>query len=185
VQELKGAVEHITSERTQQLLLFQTSERYLSRVAAALQHKAGQEAKFRRCACNRSFHIEPRHIVSVRGTAWSSRPCQDFMITPFLYAVPKVHSALIPLHVTCSHVSSGKQRTRLASRLTQRPASSENVGRHSKRRPACNTCAPIWLQMPVSGISAVPAPGSSSLGGLGEGKYRKTDAPPSMPAAEN
>lgn len=62
MQELKGAVKHITSERTQQLLLFQTSERYLSRVAAALQHKAGQEAKFRRCACNRSLHI-----VSVRG----------------------------------------------------------------------------------------------------------------------
>ena len=48
VQELKEAVEHMTSKRTQQLLLFQTSERYLSRVAAALQHKAGQEAKCRR-----------------------------------------------------------------------------------------------------------------------------------------
>ena len=40
----------MTSERTQQLMLFQTSERYLARVAAALQHKAGQEAKVRRCA---------------------------------------------------------------------------------------------------------------------------------------
>lgn len=40
----------MTSERTQQLMLFQTSERYLARVAAALQRKAGQEAKFRRCA---------------------------------------------------------------------------------------------------------------------------------------
>ena len=40
----------MTSERTQQLMLFQTSERYLARAAAALQHKAGQEAKFRRCA---------------------------------------------------------------------------------------------------------------------------------------
>ena len=48
LQELKCAVDHMTSERTQQLLLFQTSERYLSRVAAALQHKAGQESKFRR-----------------------------------------------------------------------------------------------------------------------------------------
>jgi hypothetical protein len=51
VQELKEAVEHMTSKRTQQLLLFQTSERYLSRLAAALQHKAGQEAKSRRYIC--------------------------------------------------------------------------------------------------------------------------------------
>lgn len=51
MQELKEAVEHMTSKRTQQLLLFQTSERYLSRVAAALQHKAGQEAKSRRYIC--------------------------------------------------------------------------------------------------------------------------------------
>lgn len=50
VQELRDAAGHMTSERTQQLMLFQTSERYLARVAAALQHKAGQEAKFRRCA---------------------------------------------------------------------------------------------------------------------------------------
>lgn len=43
-------MDQMKNERTQQLLLFQTSERYLSRVAAALQHKAGQESKFRRCA---------------------------------------------------------------------------------------------------------------------------------------
>ena len=50
MQELRDAAGHMTSERTQQLMLFQTSERYLARVAAALQRKAGQEAKFRRCA---------------------------------------------------------------------------------------------------------------------------------------
>ena len=43
-------MDQMTNERTQQLLLFQTSERHLSRVAAALQHKAGQESKFRRYA---------------------------------------------------------------------------------------------------------------------------------------
>ena len=47
---MRDAAGHMTSERTQQLMLFQTSERYLARVAAALQRKAGQEAKFRRCA---------------------------------------------------------------------------------------------------------------------------------------
>ena len=55
-------MDHMTRERTQQLLLFQTSERYLSRVAAALQHKAGQESKFRRCA-----HIS--HMSSHRAIA--------------------------------------------------------------------------------------------------------------------
>ena len=58
-------MDHTTSERTQQLLLFQTSERYLSRVAAALQHKAGQESKFRRCAyiSHMSSKNTARHIL--------------------------------------------------------------------------------------------------------------------------
>ena len=55
-------MDHMTSERTQRLLLFQTSERYLSRVAGALEHKAGQESKFRRCA-----HFP---ILSCTGSTW-------------------------------------------------------------------------------------------------------------------
>lgn len=48
MQELHKIIGQLTEERTQQLLLFKTSERYLDRVTSALQQKAGQEAKFRR-----------------------------------------------------------------------------------------------------------------------------------------
>jgi hypothetical protein len=47
-QEVQNVVGQLTDERTQQLLLFKTSERYLDRVTSALRQKAGQEAKFRR-----------------------------------------------------------------------------------------------------------------------------------------
>lgn len=55
----------------------------------------------------------------------------------------KVQSGLIPLRVTSSNVLSGKQRKNLASRLAHRPASSKDVGKHSKRRPTYNTRAPM------------------------------------------
>ncbi len=38
-------------EKLKQLIALRTSPRYLDRLAAGLQQRAGQEAKFHRCAC--------------------------------------------------------------------------------------------------------------------------------------
>lgn len=49
-QELEGAISKMTHPKTGQLLLYRSSERYLDRVTADMQQKAGQEKKFRRWA---------------------------------------------------------------------------------------------------------------------------------------
>ncbi len=57
-------MDQMTSPRTGQLLLYKTSERYLDRVTAQLQQKAGQEKKFRRYGS----------YLSVANFAWVACP---------------------------------------------------------------------------------------------------------------
>jgi len=45
---VEGVINQMMDFRSGQLLLYKTSSKYLDRVTAALQQKAGQEAKFRR-----------------------------------------------------------------------------------------------------------------------------------------
>lgn len=66
-------IKQMTDTRVKQLLLYKTSAKYLDRMTAALQQKAGQEAKFRRwvahavCCLMDILHLPLLHVFTHFG----------------------------------------------------------------------------------------------------------------------